>query len=91
MQETHNEHRQSQSCKVSLDEAEEINLKKRGFNIIDGNLNQGAGGNYIRLWYKRGPVAMTKVQVSFNCGMVDGWNRAGYTGYPQRVSMREQG
>ncbi|KAI4787565.1 hypothetical protein KUCAC02_036383 [Chaenocephalus aceratus] len=71
---------------VSLDGDEEINLKKRGFNIIDGNLNQGAGGNYIRLWYKRGPVAMTKVQVSFNCEMVDGLNRAGYTGGWERVA-----
>ncbi|XP_033935427.1 uncharacterized protein [Pseudochaenichthys georgianus] len=64
---------------VSLNEAEEINLQKRGFEIIDGNLNQGAGGNDIRLWYKRGPVAITKVQVSFNEEMVDGLNRAGYT------------
>ncbi|KAI4788375.1 hypothetical protein KUCAC02_035895, partial [Chaenocephalus aceratus] len=56
---------------VSLDEAEEINLKKRGFNIIDGNLNQGAGGEINPSLVQTWTSAMTKVQVSFNCGMVD--------------------
>ncbi|KAJ4938869.1 hypothetical protein JOQ06_028335 [Pogonophryne albipinna] len=64
---------------VSLNAAEELNLKKRGFNIIDGNLNEGTGGNYIRLWYKHGSVPITKVQVSFNNNMADGLNNAGYT------------
>ncbi|XP_034093107.1 uncharacterized protein LOC117560355 [Gymnodraco acuticeps] len=64
---------------VSLNAAEELNLQKRDFIVIDGNLNQGAGGNYIRLWYKRGSVAITKVQVSFNNDMFGGLNNAGYT------------
>ncbi|KAI9529448.1 hypothetical protein NQZ68_011157 [Dissostichus eleginoides] len=64
---------------VSLNAAEERDLKKRGFNIIDGNLNEGAGGYDIRLWSKRGPLAITKVQVSFNDEMAVGLTKAGYT------------
>ncbi|KAK1881811.1 Chromatin assembly factor 1 subunit FAS2 [Dissostichus eleginoides] len=64
---------------VSLTAAEERDLKQRGFNIIDGNLNKGAGGYDIRLWYKNGPSAITKVQVSFNYEMSVGLTKAGYT------------
>ncbi|KAI4787358.1 hypothetical protein KUCAC02_036513 [Chaenocephalus aceratus] len=63
---------------VSLNAAEELNLKLRGFNIIDGDLNEGAGGNDIRLWYKRGSESITKVQVCFNEEMAVGLNNAGY-------------
>ncbi|XP_034072022.1 uncharacterized protein LOC117546051 [Gymnodraco acuticeps] len=63
---------------VSLNEAEEQNLLQRGFIVIDGNLNEGARGNAIRLWFKRGSVPITKVQVSFREEMADGLTKAGY-------------
>ncbi|KAK9531092.1 hypothetical protein VZT92_010541 [Zoarces viviparus] len=63
---------------VSLNDAEEQNLRKRGFKQLPGNLNKGAGENCIYLWYKEGPTAITKIQVTFNDGMTAGLNNAGY-------------
>ncbi|XP_034072020.1 uncharacterized protein LOC117546047 [Gymnodraco acuticeps] len=63
---------------VSLDKNEEKNLKMRGFDVIDGNLNEGAGRCASHLWSKRGPLAITKVQVSFNEEMAHGLIKAGY-------------
>ncbi|KAJ4939926.1 hypothetical protein JOQ06_029362 [Pogonophryne albipinna] len=63
---------------VSLNADEERDLRRTGFNIIDGNLNAGVGGNAIRLWYKYGSVPITKVQVSFNNEMADGLIKAAY-------------
>ncbi|KAF3853092.1 hypothetical protein F7725_013780 [Dissostichus mawsoni] len=64
---------------VSLNAAQELDLKQRGFNKINVNLNKGAGGYDIYLWYKNGPLAITKVQVSFNDEMAVGLTKAGYT------------
>ncbi|KAJ4920980.1 hypothetical protein JOQ06_022419 [Pogonophryne albipinna] len=63
---------------VSLNEAEQLNLAANGYRIVDGNLNEGAGGNAIRLWYKYGSEPITNVQVSFNDEMADGLIKAGY-------------
>ncbi|XP_034005404.1 uncharacterized protein LOC117497545 [Trematomus bernacchii] len=63
---------------VSLDAAEEKELKKNYFRKIDVNLNEGAEGNPIYLWYKYGSEAITKVQVSFNTDMTHGLSNAGY-------------
>lgn len=38
---------------VSLDEAEEACLSSQGFSKIDVDLNKGAEGKYIYLWYKK--------------------------------------
>ncbi|XP_033973293.1 uncharacterized protein LOC117472234 [Trematomus bernacchii] len=58
---------------VSQNAADEEDLVEKGFTKIDGNLNEGTGGYAIRLWYKRGSEAITKVQVSFNVEMAKGF------------------
>ncbi|XP_063748447.1 uncharacterized protein LOC134870298 [Eleginops maclovinus] len=63
---------------VSIDEAEEQMLQAQGFQKNPVDLNKGAGGNCIHLWYKRGSCPITKVQVSFNSEMADGLTKAGY-------------
>ncbi|XP_078131437.1 uncharacterized protein LOC144533761 [Sander vitreus] len=64
---------------VSITEAEEQKLQSQGFKKINVNLNQGAGGNVIYLWYKNGSVPITRVQFAFNDGMSAGLINAGYT------------
>lgn len=66
---------------VSINIKDEQDLRERGFTKIDVNLNSGAGGNMIYLWYKKGDEtsAVTRVQVSFNEKMGQGLERAGYT------------
>ncbi|XP_031151322.1 uncharacterized protein LOC116046982 [Sander lucioperca] len=51
----------------------------QGFKKINVNLNQGAGGNAIYLWYKNGSPAITKLQVTYNHDMAAGFQKAGYT------------
>ncbi|XP_033987412.1 uncharacterized protein LOC117483261 [Trematomus bernacchii] len=67
------------ALQVSIDEAEEQMLQAEGFTKINVDLNKGAGGNHIYLWYKRGSCPITKVQVSFSNEMADGLINAGYT------------
>ncbi|KAJ4940152.1 hypothetical protein JOQ06_026461 [Pogonophryne albipinna] len=71
---------------VSLNEDEERDLLKRGFDKINIDLNKGSGGNFIYLWYKHGSVPITKVQVSFNDEMVHSLNNAGYTQIPRDLN-----
>ncbi|XP_068434151.1 uncharacterized protein [Clinocottus analis] len=64
---------------VSLTEAEETTLKSKGFQKVNVNLNEGAGGKTIYLWFKLGPDAITRLQVTFNYEMGVGLEKAGYT------------
>ena len=65
---------------VSTDKADKERLKSQGYMKIDVNLNKGAGGNTIYLWYKRGSQnPITRVQVTFNEDMAGGFTSAGYT------------
>lgn len=64
---------------VSLDEAEEACLSSQGFIKIDVDLNKGAEGKYIYLWYKTGSSSpITRIQLTFNGGMSRGLITAGY-------------
>ncbi|KAI4797087.1 hypothetical protein KUCAC02_026534 [Chaenocephalus aceratus] len=63
---------------VSLNSAEEQSYQSEGFDKINVNLNKGAGGNTVYLWYKYGSVPITKVQVSFSEDMAKGLIEAGY-------------
>ncbi|XP_019207256.1 uncharacterized protein LOC109196971 [Oreochromis niloticus] len=64
---------------VSLDEAEETYLSSQGFIKIDVDLNKGAEGKYIYLWYKKGSSSpITRIQLTFNDGMSRGLITAGY-------------
>ncbi|XP_063758823.1 uncharacterized protein LOC134877292 [Eleginops maclovinus] len=76
---------------VSLDAAEEQRLKSKGFNKINVSLNEGAGGNIIFLWYKHGPVSITRVQVTFNFEMSVGLKKAGYTKIPKDLNTGTTG
>lgn len=64
---------------VSLDKTDEQNLQSQGFEKIDVDLNKGAGGNFIYIWYKYGPVPITRLQITFNKEMAVGLVNAGYT------------
>ncbi|XP_027139706.1 uncharacterized protein LOC113746832 [Larimichthys crocea] len=66
---------------VSLNEVEEKNLQSLGFKKINVDLNKGAKGNFIYLWYKteHDSDPITRVQVTFNNGMDDALISAGYT------------
>ncbi|KAI3363627.1 hypothetical protein L3Q82_001254 [Scortum barcoo] len=69
------------SLDVSLDEAEEQLLQSKGFSKIDADLNKGAGGKNIYLWYKKESCSapITRLQVTFNNDMAVGLINAGYT------------
>ncbi|XP_036943023.1 uncharacterized protein si:dkey-30j10.5 [Acanthopagrus latus] len=65
---------------VSIDAGDEERLQKADYNKINVNLNKGAGGNNIYLWYKQGSQnPITKVQATFNDKMAGGLTSAGYT------------
>ncbi|XP_070705715.1 uncharacterized protein [Pempheris klunzingeri] len=76
---------------VSLDAAEEQLLQSQGFLKINTDLNKGAGGNYIYLWYKTGTVPITKLQVTFNDGMAVGLIDARYTKIPKNLNAGTKG
>ncbi len=65
---------------VSLDEAKEQYLQSQGFKKINVDLNKGAGGKYIYIWYKKEscPAPISKVQFTFNDEMAAGLTDAGY-------------
>ncbi|KAM9339584.1 uncharacterized protein ABDE67_017228 [Symphorus nematophorus] len=71
---------------VSLNEADEQMLQSQGFMKIDADLNKGAGGKYIYLWYKHGSAAITRLQVTFNEEMAGGLITAGYTKIPKDLN-----
>ena len=64
---------------VSLNVTEESQLRAENFKVVPGNLNQGAGGNTVRLWYKKGSTnPITRIQFSFTENMAKGLSDAGY-------------
>ncbi|XP_076013543.1 uncharacterized protein LOC143006090 [Genypterus blacodes] len=66
--------------KVSTNQSEEEKLSAGGFQKINVDLNKGAGGNSIYLWYKKGDCgAITRIQTTFIQGMDVGLIREGYT------------
>ncbi|XP_035861579.1 uncharacterized protein LOC118495954 [Sander lucioperca] len=66
---------------VSLHEDEEKKLQSQGFKKINVDLNKGAGGKYIYIWYKKESrsAPITGLQVTFNDDMAVGLINAGYT------------
>ncbi|XP_042246769.1 uncharacterized protein LOC121882519 [Thunnus maccoyii] len=66
---------------VSLNVTEEQELKAQGFKIINDDLNKGALGKYIYIWYKKedGAPPITRIQVTFNDDMAVGLRAAEYT------------
>ena len=65
---------------VSIDDSDEQSLLSEGYLKIDVNLNKGAGGKNIYLWYKLGSQnPITRVQATFNDDMAGGFTSAGYT------------
>ncbi|MCQ7550950.1 hypothetical protein NP176_22855, partial [Salmonella enterica] len=73
---------------VSTDDAEEQMLQSQGFKKINVDLNKGAGGKSIHLWYKKGscPSSVTKVQLTFNNDMAVGLIDAGYRKIPKDLN-----
>ncbi|KAI2644471.1 putative inactive dual specificity protein phosphatase-like [Labeo rohita] len=65
---------------VSTSKDEEEILAAQGYQFINVNLNQGAGGNQVLLWYKkeRGNRPVTRIQFSFKDSMKSGLADAGY-------------
>ncbi|XDV16158.1 hypothetical protein PO909_015988 [Leuciscus waleckii] len=77
---------------VSTDQAEEQHLQSNGFKKININLNQGAGGKTIYLWYKNGPAKpITRVQFTFNDGMASGLIEAGYKKIDKNLNAGTRG
>lgn len=66
---------------VSTNHGEEQTLETAGFIKINVDLNTGAVGHHIYLWYKKDgtAAAITRIQVSFNRKMEEGLTTAGYT------------
>uniref|UniRef100_A0A1A8ITF5 Si:dkey-30j10.5 n=1 Tax=Nothobranchius kuhntae TaxID=321403 RepID=A0A1A8ITF5_NOTKU len=64
---------------VSLNKDEETHLRKHGFLQIHTDLNSGADGAPIFLWYKTSDCpAITRIQFSFNHEMSKGLTTEGY-------------
>ncbi|XP_028980227.2 uncharacterized protein LOC114840655 [Esox lucius] len=64
---------------VSINPEQEQCLRNQSFKIINVNLNKGAGGNNIYLWYKKGSSnPITRLQVTFTDEMQIGLRNAGY-------------
>ncbi|XP_073349222.1 uncharacterized protein [Pagrus major] len=78
---------------VSLDEADEKSLQSRGFKKVNVDLNKGARGNYIYIWYRRqsGRAPVTKIQFTFNNEMARGLDRAGYTKIDKNLNAGAKG
>ncbi|XP_026173788.1 uncharacterized protein LOC113136890 [Mastacembelus armatus] len=66
---------------VSLNQSEEQKLQSKGFKKINVDLNKGAGGNFIYMWYKSqaGTAPITRIQLTFSDDMGAGLSRVGYT------------
>ncbi|XP_051806567.1 uncharacterized protein LOC127534708 isoform X2 [Acanthochromis polyacanthus] len=72
---------------VSLNETDESQLRAQGFSKMNVDLNKGAGGKNIYIWYKRGDSgAITRIQLSFNDDMSKGLNKAGYQKIPKNLN-----
>ncbi|KAM8725477.1 uncharacterized protein AB9X84_002260 [Acanthopagrus schlegelii] len=65
---------------VSINADDEQLYQSQGYKKINVDLNKGARGNTIYLWYKQGNQnPITRVQVTFNDEMAGGLINAGYT------------
>ncbi|KAL4009750.1 hypothetical protein ACER0C_003602 [Sarotherodon galilaeus] len=72
---------------VSLDTNEEDLFHQQGFTKNDVNLNQGARGNTIYLWHKKGSCpGITTIQFSFSNEMAQGLIKAGYEKIPKNLN-----
>lgn len=78
---------------VSLDETEEQNLQSQGYNKIHVDLNKGARGKYIYIWYKKetSQAPITRIQFTFNDDMSAGLINAGYTKIPKDLNAGAEG
>ncbi|XP_028980649.2 uncharacterized protein LOC114840708 [Esox lucius] len=64
---------------VSINVDQEQALRNQGFKSDYVDLNQGAGGNKVYLWYKKGTCdPITRLQVAFMDDMNKGLRNAGY-------------
>ncbi|CAN9499578.1 unnamed protein product [Ophioblennius macclurei] len=65
---------------ISLDKTEESQLTVQNFTKDETDLNEGAGGKKIYLWYKEETVGepITRIQFSYCPDMEKGLYRAGY-------------
>ncbi|XP_007573241.1 uncharacterized protein LOC103152626 [Poecilia formosa] len=64
---------------ISLDSDEELWFSNNGYTKLPLDLNKGARGNKIFLWYKTADYrAITRIQFSFNDWMKQGLKDAGY-------------
>ncbi|CAN9510742.1 unnamed protein product [Ophioblennius macclurei] len=65
---------------VSLNKTEESQLRAQSFRKDEVNLNKGAGGNEVHLWYKdeSSGQAITRIQFSYTDDMAKGLSDAGY-------------
>ncbi|KAL7388063.1 hypothetical protein ABVT39_006534 [Epinephelus coioides] len=73
---------------VSLDKADEQRLQSQGFKKIPTDLNKGAGGKYIYVWYKTEScdAPITRIQLTFRNDMAAGLITAGYTKIPKDLN-----
>ncbi|XP_049446196.1 uncharacterized protein LOC125897147 isoform X2 [Epinephelus fuscoguttatus] len=78
---------------VSLDEAEEQLLQSQGFEKIPTDLNKGAFGKYIYIWYKKEScdAPITRIQFTFRDDMAAGLITAGYTKIPKDLNAGAKG
>ncbi|XP_078029668.1 uncharacterized protein LOC144466478 [Epinephelus lanceolatus] len=78
---------------VSLDKAEEQLLQSQGFKKIPTDLNKGAYGNYIYIWYKTEScdAPITRIQFTFRDDMAAGLITAGFTKIPKDLNAGAYG
>eukprot|EP00064_Thunnus_orientalis_P022124 superscaffoldBa00007192_g22308 len=78
---------------VSLSVTEEQNLQAQGYRKINVDLNKGALGKYIYIWYRKedGAPPITRLQVTFNNDMAVGLRAAGYTPINKNLSAGAAG
>ena len=76
---------------VSLNDDQATTLNSNGFQKVNVNLNDGAEGNTIYLWFKSGPESITRLQVAFNYEMSVGLANAGYTKIPKNLNTGNAG
>lgn len=73
---------------VSTSSAEELNLMKNGFSILDQVLNKDSKCSPTYIWYKNSPnikEAITRIQVSYNEDTAKGLSKAGYVKVPRNA------
>ncbi|KAM4560774.1 uncharacterized protein V3H82_014857 [Fundulus diaphanus] len=78
--------------KVSLNKQDERKLLN-GYQKIDVNLNKGAGGEEVYIWYKRSysSALITRIQLSFKEEMWKGLKEAYYTKVDKNLNQGAEG